>query len=66
MNHKSWFINKEIKFFYLEFAGEIKITAERVHLQAESWMQKQMGQAKRFGEAKQDDKMAEQKGFRFY
>lgn len=51
---------------FSEFAGEIKVTAERVHLQAESWMQKQMGQAKRFGEAKQDDKMAEQKGFRFY
>lgn len=56
----------ERKVKFMEFAGEIEIHAERVHLQAESWMEKQMAQAKRFGESKQDDKMAEQKGFRFY
>ena len=57
----------ERKVKFMEFAGEIRIEqAEKVHLQAESWMAKQLGQAARFGEAKQDDKMAEQKGFRFY
>jgi len=57
----------ERKVKYMEFAGEIRVeSAERVHLKAESWMAKQLGQAARFGEAKQDDKMAEQKGFRFY
>ena len=50
----------------MEFAGTINIKAPVVEIKAESWMQKQMNQAKRFGENKKDNKMAEQKGFRFY
>lgn len=51
----------------IEFGGLIEVEgAKEVHLEAESWMEKQLAQAKRFGESKQDSKMAEQKGFRFY
>jgi len=57
----------ERKVAMIDFGGLIEIEgAKEVHLEAESWMEKQLAQAKRFGEAKQDSKMAEQKGFRFY
>ena len=57
----------ERKVATIDFGGLIKIEgAKEVHLEAESWMEKQLAQANRFGESKQDSKMAEQKGFRFY
>lgn len=57
----------ERKVATIDFGGLIEVEgAKEVHLEAESWMEKQLAQAKRFGESKQDSKMAEQKGFRFY
>lgn len=57
----------ERKVATIDFGGLISVEgAKEVHLEAESWMEKQLLQAKRFGESKQDSKMAEQKGFRFY
>ena len=38
----------ERKVKFMDFAGEIEIHAERVHLQAESWMEKQMAQVQGF------------------
>ena len=38
----------ERKVKFMDFAGEIEIHAERVHLQAESWMEKQMAQGAGF------------------
>lgn len=57
----------ERKVQFIDFGGNIVVRGAReVHLVAESWMEKQLAQAKRFGELKRDSKMTEQTGFRFY